>query len=269
MTGSLRLLLLSPLALVLGCFALTVTWLLVASFGSFDVYIDLLSSKSTQNVILRTLYISAITAVGCLVLSYPLALFLASSKNRNLWLIVIISPWLVSIVVRTFGWMVLLGNRGIINNALMSLGITDAPIGFLYTPLAVSLGLIHIFIPYMTIILLASLIQTDRSLVEAAQILGASRWTAFFKVVFQLSMPAALTGLSLVMLLGCGAIVTPLLLGGVRDRMLGTDIYMYMFQMYNFEKATALAVILVVISFLVVLPLQFVEARIAARNGQR
>lgn len=262
-----RLLLFAPMGLLIAGFALSILGLLWSSLwnGGLALYADLLADTIIQRVLWRTAWISLVTSALCALLGYPLALFLARSPNRNLWLILVISPWLVSVVVRTFGWMVLLGTRGVINTALRDWGLIDLPIRILFTPTAVIIGLVHVFLPFMVIAILSSLLQQDRVLEEAGRILGGSRWQTFRRVTLPLSMPGVIGGCSLVLLMSAGAIVTPLLLGGLRDRMLGTQIYSEIFQVFNFDRATAMAVLLLALALIMVAPLRMIEARIRHR----
>lgn len=229
---------------------------------SFALYGEVLSSAVTQDVIQRTLSIAAATTVFSLLLGYPLAVFLAGSRHRNLLLILVISPLLTSIIVRTFGWIVILGNRGVLNKSAMALGLSDAPIRILFTPLGTIIGLVHVLLPFMIISILATLSQLDRRLTEAGMSLGAGPLETFGRVTLPLSLPGVLSGCSLVYLLASGAIITPLLLGGLRDRMLGTQIFQEIFALYNFRRAAAMALILLVSSLIVIIPMQLAEARV-------
>ncbi|TDR90219.1 ABC transporter permease [Enterovirga rhinocerotis] len=263
-----RALLFAPMGLLLAAFLMTVVGLVHSSAArGLAVYVELLGDPGIRTVLVRTVIIATITTAACAVLGYPLALFLSRSRNRNLWLILVISPWLVSIVVRTFGWMVLLGSRGLVNTTLQAVGATPSPIRILFTPTAVVLGLTHVFLPFMVIAILSSLLQLDRRLEEASRILGATRWQTFRAVTLPLSVPGLIGGCSLVLLMATGAIVTPLLLGGLRDRMLGTQIYTEVFQVFNFERASAMAVILLATALILVIPLRLVEGRMRRRLG--
>lgn len=257
-----------PMGVLLAAFFATIVSLFQSSLSAgFSLYLDLAADRSVQVVLTRTVVVAVVTTVVCAVLGYPLALFLARSRNRNLWLILVISPWLVSIVVRTFGWMVLLGSRGLVNTTLQALGLIEFPMRILYTPTALVLGLTHVFLPFMVIAIMSSLLQMDRRLEEASRILGATYWQTFRTVTLPLSIPGLMGGASLVLLMATGAIVTPLLLGGLRDRMLGTQIYSEIFQVYNFQRASALAVILLIVALVLVAPLRLVEARVRRRLG--
>ncbi len=187
-----RLALFAPMSLILAIFAVSVVALLWSSFthGGLPLYGALLADPGVLSVLWRTVWIAVLTTAICALLGYPLALFLASSRQRNLWLILVISPWMVSIVVRTFGWMVILGNRGLINVVLRALDLTRLPVRMLFTPGAVVVGLVHVFIPFMVIAILSALLQQDRQLEEASRILGATRWQTFRRVTWPLSLPA-------------------------------------------------------------------------------
>lgn len=264
-----RALLFAPMGLLMAAFVTTVFGLMQSSVAGdgLALYARLLMDPGIQTVLMRTIILSCITTLACVVLAYPLALFLARSRNRNLWIILVISPWLVSIVVRTFGWMVLLGSRGLVNTTLQAIGVIDQPIRILFTQTAVVIGLTHVFLPFVVIAILSSLLQMDRRLEEASRILGATQWQTFRNVTLPLSVPGVVAGSSLVLLMATGAIVTPLLLGGLRDRMLGTQIYTEVFQIFNFQRASALAIILLVVALLLVTPLRIFERRLRRKLG--
>ena len=264
-----RLGLFAPMGVLLVIFAVSVIGLLWTSLthGGLDLYGGLLGDTVILGVLWRTVWVAAITTAACSVLGYPLALFLARSRRRNLWMILVISPWLVSLVVRTFGWMVLLGNRGVLNVWMIDAGLIARPVRLLFTSTAVIIGLTHVFLPFMVIAILAALLQQERQLEEASRILGGTRWQTFWRVTLPLSLPGLVGGASIVLLLSMGAIVTPLLLGGLRDRMLGTQIYTEIFQVYDFDRATAMAVILLAAAMLLVAPLQMLEARLRRRQA--
>lgn len=255
-----------PKALAITAFLLSLVGLAVASFSDPDghlslaLYRSLLQSPAMQQVILRTLWVAAVVTLISLVLAYPLALFIAQARKRDMMLILVLSPWLTSIVVRTFGWVVLLGNRGVINESLMGLGLIDKPVQMIFTPGGMILGLVHVLLPFMVISILSVLVQLDRRLTEAGMSLGAGPIETFFRVTLPLSSPGALSGCALVYLVSAGAIVTPLLLGGVRDRMMGTQIFQEIFGLYEFPRAAGLALILVVTSLLAVAPIQAMES---------
>jgi putative spermidine/putrescine transport system permease protein len=249
-------------------FFLSIAGLVLSSFSADDggfslgIYGELLSSPVMQDVIVRTVLVSVVTTLLCLLLGYPIAMLLRSSRHRNILLILIISPLLTSIIVRTFGWIVILGNRGVLNKAAMALGLVDAPVRILFTPLGTIIGLVHVLLPFMIISILSIVSQMDRQLPEAGMSLGAGPIQTFARVTLPLSVPGILSGCSLVYLIASGAIITPLLLGGLRDRMIGTQIFQEIFALYNFRRAAAMALILLISSLLVIGPIQLAEARV-------
>lgn len=265
-----RSLLLAPIFLLMLGFFWAVCGVVLSSFRSDEglslvPYWDLLSATTTRTVLLRTIEVSLLVTIVCLILSYPVALFLQRSRHRNLLLILVISPLLTSVVVRTFAWLLLLGNHGMLNALLLGLGILGSPAKVMYTPFAVVMGLTHIFMPFMIISILAVLQQQEEELIEAGMSLGAGRLETFARVTFPLSLPGVLSGCSLVYVLCSGAIVTPLLLGGVRDQMIGTHIYEDIVQLFDFDRATRMAVILFTSTIAVVIPIILLEGHIRRR----
>jgi len=203
----------------------------------------------------------------CVVLGYPLACFIAAARRRNLLLVLVISPCLTSVIVRTFGWVVILGNRGVLNETLRSLHVIRLPLRILFTTGGTILGLVHVLLPFMVISVLAVLVRLDRALPEAGMSLGAGPVGTFLRITLPLSLPGILSGCSLVYLLACGAIVTPILLGGLRDTMLGTEIFQQIFTQFNFRSSAALGVVLLLTSLAVVIPMQWIEARLRRLAG--
>jgi len=215
-------------------------------------------------VLLRTLWIAGLTTAISLLIGYPTAYFVARTRLRRDWLLIlIITPWLVSVVVRTYGWIVLLGNRGMINGVLAALGLTDGPVRLMFNSTGIVIGLVHVFCPFMILAILPVLLHLERSMEEASMSLGAGPFQTFRRVVLPLSLPGIISGVMIVYLLSTGAIITPLLLGGLRERMLGTQIYQEVFQTFNFAKAATMATILTAAALVVVLPLQWLEHRIS------
>jgi putative spermidine/putrescine transport system permease protein len=265
------LLLLLPAGLVMSLFIyglLQLGWqsfLFENQFGLGN-YTSFFARADYVNVLIHTIEIAIETTLICLALGFSAAYAIARAKRwRNLLLILVILPWLVSVVVRTYGWIVILGNRGTLNSLLMWTGLTEGPVRLLYNQTGVLIGLVHVFCPFMIISILTVLMQIDRSLEEASMSLGAGRVETFLRVVAPLSIPGVIAGSTIVFLLSTGTIITPLLLGGPRNGMLSTQIYQDVFQLFNFPKAGAMALILMLISILVVWPLQIVERRLTRR----
>lgn len=231
---------------------------------TLQLYIDFFRRSDYVDTLLRTVVVSGLTTIICTIIAYPTAYFIARrSKHRDLVMLLIILPWLVSLIVRTFGWIVLLGNRGVINGMLMAIGITSTPLGLMFNTTGVIVGLVHVFCPFMVLSILAVFLQLDDSVEEAAMSLRAGPFTTFRRVVLPLTLPGVVSGAIIIFLMSTGAVVTPLMLGGMRDPLLSTQIYREVIDMFNFPKASAIAVVLTVTSFAVIIPLQWVERRVS------
>lgn len=204
---------------------------------------------------MRTLSLGFWTTGVTLVLGYPVAYYLVRSTSRFRYLVflAIFVPLMFSIVVRTFGWIILLGSDGVLNSFLLSLGIIATPIVWLYDFKATVLGLVHIFLPFMVLSIMSALSRIDRHVEEAASILGATAWQVFRRVTLPLSAQGVFGGCALVFCLTMGAYVTPKLLGGGRVQVLATEIYVQMLEIGDWAAAGLLGLMLTVISLFVVM----------------
>lgn len=173
-------------------------------------------------ILLRSIALSAAATAICLVMGLPLALFIArATKRKNLYLYLVILPFWTSFLVRTYAWMFLLRDTGLVNTALIGLGVLREPLPLLYNDGAVLLGLVYGFLPFMVLPLYATLERMDPALLEAAADLGARPWAAFFRVVVPLAKPGIWAGTVLVFIPCLGAYLTPDLLGGGKSVMVG------------------------------------------------
>jgi ABC-type spermidine/putrescine transport system permease subunit I len=207
----------------------------------------LLGDPYHRAIIVRTLKIALFTTVGCLALGYPLAWYLARTQSawRGLLMFLVIAPLMTGVIVRTYGWIVLLGSEGTINALLRGLGLIDRPLRILHTELAVLIALVHILLPYMVFPLFSALAGQDPDLERAAHTLGAGRARTFLEVTLPLSRPGVFMGSALVFTLTAGAVVTPALMGGKDVRMLGQTIYELTMSTLNWPLASAVAFVLV------------------------
>lgn len=219
---------------------------------------DFLNRPEAMRVFWYTHGIALEVTVISVLLAFPLAVFMAR-RQRVIYLVLILMPLMVSIVVRTYGWVVILGPRGLINSMLRSAGIIDRPLPLMFNDGGVIVGLVHIFVPFAVLAILSVYVKIDRGLLEAGTALGASPIKVFTKVVLPLALPGVATAASLVYLLTLGAIVTPLLLGGQQQNMLGTMIYNQMLLYYNFPAASAAAIVLTGSAAIAVIPFQLVD----------
>ena len=197
------------------------------------------------NLFFRTLRLSLVVTVVCVALGYPLAYLLARARPRimTLGLFLLIMPLMVSTVIRVFGWVVILGNQGLVNQALRRLGAGDG-VRLLHTEGAVIVGLAQQSMPFMVLPLMASIERISPSLEEAARNLGASWGQMFTRTILPLSMPGLLSGALLVFSVSMSAFVTPALMGGRRSRMVGQQIYEEVLSAYNWPGAASLTIVL-------------------------
>ncbi|MCB1808382.1 MAG: ABC transporter permease, partial [Candidatus Competibacteraceae bacterium] len=201
-----------------------------------------------------------------LLFGYPLAYFLARTRSRlRPWLIIlVVFPLLLNLVVRSFGWIVLLANRGLINDGLIALGIIEKPLKLLFNFTGLLIGLSHIFLPFMVLMLLGAIQNIPRDTEDAARTLGASPLTVFRKITLPLSLPGILSGGILVFVLTISALVTPRLLGGPTYQVMSTLIFDEFLKLLNWPRGAAMAYVLTVIVLLLV----WAASRLAKRLGE-
>lgn len=172
----------------------------------------------------RSFVMASLTTALCALLGYPVAYAIAllvPQRWKSALLLIVVIPFWTSFLVRTYAWMVILRTEGVVNNLLLWLNVVHEPLRLLYTPLAVFIGLVYGELPFMVLPLYAVLEKMDRSLLEAAEDLGGSRWGTFWKVTLPLSRPGLAAGALLVFIPSIGAFITPDLLGGARTMMVG------------------------------------------------
>ena len=218
---------------------------------TLENYRRFFESPVYREVVWRTLRLAGITTVVSLVASYPLAYWLARSNPRWLTLALfalVLSFW-TSVVIRSFAWLVLLGQNGVVNDALGLVGL--GPFHLIYNELGVVIGLVHVMIPYMVFPLYASLRAIDPSVEQAAEGLGAPPWRRFLRITLPLSLPGLLGGSVLVFIITSGFFLTPALLGGGRVPVVATFVQEQV-GLLNYPFASVLSVMLLVIVLAVV-----------------
>jgi ABC-type spermidine/putrescine transport system permease subunit I len=219
-------------------------------------HIDVLGLSLPMNAYLRvmgiTLQIAVVVTLMTLLLGYPVAYVLASVSlaRANLLMIFVLIPFWTSILVRSYAWMVLLGQDGTINKVLVGLGLRDTPAQLLNTRLAVYVGMIHILLPFMILPLYSVMRGIDRNLLRAAENLGAPPAAVFRRVFLPLSLPGIGAGCLLVFILALGFYITPALLGGRHDVMISMLIQQQVTQL-KWAFAAALALVLLVVALVV------------------
>ncbi|RST72821.1 ABC transporter permease [Siminovitchia acidinfaciens] len=221
------------------------------------------TNKVYLDVIWITLKISFLVTVISLLISYPIAYLLIRIES-NLWKNMILAlamiPFWISLLVRTFSWIVMLQDQGVINQALMALGIIDEPIKLLYTTTGVVIGMVHVLYPFMFFSLYSVMKGIDQRLYQAAEGLGARPIAAFFQINFPLSLPGILAGSLLVFVMSLGFFVTPALLGGSSEMMISMVIENYINKTLNWHMASALSLVLFIVT-IVILGLAFLVLR--------
>ena len=232
-------------------------------------YIRLFDSDLYFDALVATMRIGAVTTAIALLIGYPLAHWMARMHSRvghALVLMAVIAPLLTGIVVRTFAWMTLLGDRGVINVTLQWLGLAEKPLPLMYNEFGVVVGLVHIYVPFMVLTLVGVIGRIDGTLEDAARGLGASRFRTFLEVTLPLSLPGILAGSLLVFALAISAYVTPLLLGGNNVLTLPMLIYQQVSASFNLGFAGALGVVLLVVSLALVFAYNTILSRL---TGER
>lgn len=266
--------------LYLGFLIVPLAFFLVISVFKYDVYALYRSELTGENfrrivadpyyraIIVLTLKLAALTTLFSLLLGYPLAFFLARTRTawRGVLLFLAIAPLTTGVIVRTYGWIVLLGAEGMVNGILVGLGIVGRPLQILNTQTAVVIALVHILLPYMVFPIFSSLSGQDPTLEGAASTLGAGRPRIFFEITLPLSKPGILMGSGLVFTLSAGSVVTPALLGGKDVQMMGQSVYELVLHTLNWPLGSAMASILVLLQFAIIL-LYFRRGQRAAAHG--
>jgi putative spermidine/putrescine transport system permease protein len=201
---------------------------------------------------LRTMRLALITTVICAVLGYPVAYVLARARPSVMavGLFLLVVPLMVSTVIRTFGWTVILGRNGLVNQTLLLLGLD--PIRIMYTETAVIIGLVNVFIPFMVLPLMAAIERIPPSLEEAATNLGASWVQMFARVILPMSYPGLVSGALLVYTVSLSAFVTPVLMGGARVRVVGSQIFDEVLVSFNWPGASSLALVVIAVTLILV-----------------
>ncbi len=210
---------------------------------------EFLSDPYYHGFLWKTVRVATITALVCAVMGYPAAYFIAMTRFRHKWLLLLllIVPFWISFTIRTFSWIHILGEQGVINVTLIELGLIDHPIRMLYTESAVVMGMVHFLLPYMVLNIYVSLEGIDRNLISAARTLGCTSWQAFKEVSLPLSLPGLLAGLLLCFVLAAGSYVTPQILGSSRDALFGNLVFDTIMSELNWPLGATLSIVLLVL----------------------
>jgi putrescine transport system permease protein len=216
---------------------------------------------------LRALRYALWTTLLCLLIGYPFAYFMARSPAsvRPALLMMVMLPFWTSFLLRVYAWKGILADQGIVNRALMSIGLTDEPLHLLYSDVSMLVGLTYVYLPFMVLPLYATLVKMDLRLLEAAYDLGATPWKAFWLITVPLSRAGIVAGSMLVFIPSVGEFVIPSLLGGPENLMIGRVVWDEMFTSNNWPRASALAVVMI---GLIIVPLMWCyRSSSTARGG--
>lgn len=214
-------------------------------------YVRFFQVSLYTDVLWTTIRISIITSVIAAILAYPVAIVLVRGNIMvtRIVTLIIIAPLAVSVVVRAYGWQLILGNgpTGLLNYVLLNLGLISEPLALLFSPVAVVVGSLHIFFPMMVLPLASALGKIDPNLEQAGRTLGAPAWKVFLRITLPLSLPGLVAGVTLVFSLSAGAYVIPALIGGPSSQMLGNMVEQQIIAVYDWPFGATIATILVLI----------------------
>ena len=233
---------------------------------TLEHYEGLAEAPVYLRVLGNTMRISLIATLANVAIGYPLALWMRglSTRGRMIALSMVVLPFWVSILVRTYSWIVVLGNGGLVNRSLQWLGLTDAPVSFLYNELGVTIGMANVLLPFLVLPLFAAMIRIDDRLLQAAASLGAPPRTIFWKVFFPLTLSALAAGALLVFILCLGFYVTPAVLGGGRVPMISNLLDTLINQIPRWEQASAISTILLIVTLVIFAAYRRLDRRASA-----
>ena len=278
MRGKNALLLILPAILIIGvfmlipmCIAFAYSFMTASPYGgvelptTFDAYIQFLYQRDFDDslvfapdyifIILRSLYLAVATTVTCLILGLPVAWYIVcqTEERRRVLLFLVTLPFWINTLIRTYCWILILRDEGLINNGLRGLGLISQPLSLLYNDGSILLGLIYTFLPFMVLPIYSTLERIDPRLIEAAYDLYASRAAVFRRVVWPLARPGALAGATLVFAPALGSFLAPDLLGGGKKLLIGSLIQMQFTSSRNWPFGAALSIAITAVILLVMM----------------
>jgi putative spermidine/putrescine transport system permease protein len=228
-------------------------------------YASILTDEYFREIVYRTLALGFGVTSICLVLGYPLAYYIANAgpRMRLALTMLVIFPMLLNLVVRSFGWIALLANRGLVNNLLIDLGLIESPIRMMFNLFGLLVGMSHIFLPFMVLMLVPAIQSVSRDVQDAASTLAASRARIFWSITLPMTAPGILAGSILVFVLTISALVTPRMLGGPTYKVMATLIYDDFLQTLDWPEGAAMSFALTALTLFVIV----VSSRVLRRWG--
>ncbi|WP_238380901.1 ABC transporter permease subunit [Alkalilacustris brevis] len=233
--------------------------------ASLDNYRFLLADALYRNAYLSSIGIAFTSTVFALLIGYPIAYYVARSPEprRTILLLLVILPFWTSFLLRVYAWIGFLQREGLINSTLMMLGVIDTPLVLMQTTLAVQIGIVYTYLPFMILPLYANLVKLDDQLLEASADLGAGPVTTFLTVTLPLSVPGIIAGCMLVFIPAIGEYVIPALLGGPDTLMIGRVLWDEFFSSRDWPVAASVAIVML---FLVVAPIMWLQSWLDRRG---
>ncbi|MDA9481301.1 hypothetical protein XI07_04495 [Bradyrhizobium sp. CCBAU 11445] len=230
-------------------------------------YKDLLEAPIYLRVLGNTLAISLIVTFTNVLIGYPLAHWMRGLTGRAKTIVIalVVLPWWISVLVRTYAWIVILGNDGLVNRALQWLGLTHGPVQFLYNAFGVTIGMTAVLLPILVLPLYAAMVRIDNRLLQAAASLGAPPRTIFWKIYFPLTLPTLIACAMLVFMFCLGFYITPAILGGGRVSMISNVLDTLINEISNWGQASAISTILLVVTLLIYAAYRRMDQRTSAR----
>ena len=221
---------------------------------SFDNYWEVLSDSYFHEIFLRTFGLALIVTFICVVIGTPEAYILSRMKNpwRSIFLVVILGPLLISVIVRTLGWAMLIGANGVISTTLKSTGLIENSIQLMFTFTGMVIALVHVLVPFMVISVWAALQKLDPSVEHAGLSLGASQFTVLRRIVLPQVMPGILSGSMIVFALTASAFATPSIIGGRRLKVVATTAYDEFLNTLNWPLGATIAVLLLIANVVII-----------------
>lgn len=260
--------LLAPAVLLLVAFLIVPSFYLFRmsfrELGAFFELVDVITTGNYRtafeddfylNMLWGSVKLTAIITVLCLMFGYPAAYHMVHARTpmyRTILYAVVVSPLLISVIVRSYGWIVLLAQNGMVNGVLVELGVVDTPVRFLGSYSSVVISSFHVILPFMILPVASAIQDVDNRLEKAAASMGASPFQVFWRVTLPLTMPGVMAGTVLVISLTLGLYITPLLVGGPLQPLLATGIYYVTLKELNLPLGAALSFILLAFTLLVV-----------------
>lgn len=241
-----------------------------ATYGlgyTVDHYRKVLTSTLYLGALARSLATAACITIACLVISYPIAWHMSRARGRKALLLYacVASPLMIGVLIRNFGWMIIVNVDGPLNRALLALGVIDRPMRLLFTQGLVAMALVHVFTPFMVLPINNALRNINPAILEASKSLGAGRIATFWKVIFPLSFPGVQPGVILVFVLATAAYVTPALLGGQMVSLMPTLVVQALVGSFDWPLGAALAAVMATAALIVVVIFSLATHRLMER----